>query len=66
MIYKKCRWGFSDFNLTTFDMYGKIFSIVPIGFIIEQYGNNYMTPKSYGYFESLNFLPNLIREYNKG
>jgi hypothetical protein len=64
MIYKKCRWRFSDFNLTSFEMYGKVFDIVPIEFIIEQYGKDYMIPKTYSYQESLKFLPNLIPEYN--
>jgi hypothetical protein len=63
MIYQKCRWGFPKFNLTTFEMYNKTFNIVPLEFIIEQYGKDYMIPKTYGYFESLEFLPNLIPEY---
>jgi hypothetical protein len=63
MIYKKCRWGFSDFNLTTFKMYGKKFNIVSLEFIIERYGKDYLMPKKYDYFESLKILPNLIPEY---
>ncbi|CAF4293676.1 unnamed protein product, partial [Rotaria sordida] len=33
-------------------------------FIEERYGKNYTTPHKYGYFESLQLLPNLIQEYN--
>ena len=63
MIYGKCRWGFSKFNLTTFQMFGKTFNIVPLEFIIERYGHDYMIPKKYDYFKSLKILPNLILEY---
>ncbi|CAF3865351.1 unnamed protein product [Rotaria sp. Silwood1] len=64
MIYKKCRWKFKQFNLTTFEMFKKKFNIVPIEFIEERYGKNYTIPHKYSYFESLKFLPNLIEEYN--
>ncbi|CAF1230319.1 unnamed protein product [Rotaria sp. Silwood1] len=64
MIYKKCRWKFKQFNLTTFEMFKKKFYIVPIEFIEERYGKNYTIPHKYSYFESLKFLPNLIEEYN--
>jgi len=63
MIYKKCRWGFPKFNLTTFEMYDKKFDIVSLEFIIERYGKDYMIPKNYDYFQSLEILPNLIPEY---
>ncbi|CAF3116838.1 unnamed protein product [Rotaria socialis] len=64
MKYKKCRWKFRKFNLVSFEMLNKTFSIVPIEFIVERYGENYRKPKQYGYFESLNILPNLIEEYD--
>ena len=64
MINKTCRWKFSAFNLTAFEMYGKTFYVVPVEYLIEHYGSDYMIPKTYGYFESLYFLPNLIREFN--
>jgi hypothetical protein len=63
MIYEKCRWTFSKFNLTTFEMYERKFNIVSLEFIIERYGKDYMIPKKYDYFESLKILPNLIMEY---
>jgi hypothetical protein len=63
MIYNKCRWGFPKFNLTTFEMHDKKFHIVPLEFIIERYGKDYMIPKNYTYFESLTILPNLIPEH---
>ena len=64
MIYKKCRWKFRKFNLTKFEMDGKQFNIVPIEFIKERYGIDYLIPTKYDYFQSLNILPNLIQEYN--
>ncbi|CAF2731125.1 unnamed protein product [Rotaria sp. Silwood2] len=64
MIYKKCRWRFKQFNLTTFEMFKRKFYIVPLEFIKERYGKNYMIPHKYDYFESLKFLPNLIEEYD--
>ncbi|CAF1163955.1 unnamed protein product [Rotaria sordida] len=64
MIYKKCRWKFKKFHLITFKMFKKKFYIVPVEFIEERYGKNYTTPHKYGYFESLQLLPNLIQEYN--
>jgi hypothetical protein len=66
MIYKKCRWGFSKFNLTTFDMYEQTFRTVSLEFIIERYGKDYMIPKKYNYFESLKILPNLLPDYKNG
>ena len=63
MRYRKCRWWFSDFKPDTFKMYGQLFYIAPKQFLIEQYGNQWMSPRKYGYFESLKFLPNLIDEH---
>ena len=63
-LYKKCRWKFRRFNLTTFKIYKRQFRIVPLEFIEERYGKNYMIPTKYNYFESLEFLPNLIEEYD--
>jgi len=65
MIYGKCRWGFSDFNLTQVNVHGKDFQIVPLSFIIERYGQDYREPKRYNYFQSLRILPNLIKEYKE-
>lgn len=63
MRYQKCRWWFSDFQPVTFNMYHRHFQIVPKQFLIEQYGSRWMSPRSYGYSESLTFLPNLIKEH---
>jgi hypothetical protein len=63
MIYKKCRWKFKKFNLSKFYIDEKRFYIVPLEFVIERYGKNYMIPKEYDYFQSLKILPNLIQEY---
>lgn len=63
MRYRKCRWWFSEFEPTTFEMYDRYFQIVPTQFLIEQYGTNWIFPKRYGYFESIEFLPNLINEH---
>lgn len=62
-IHRKCRWGFPEFNLTTFELLGKTFKIVSLDFIIERYGKDYRIPKKYDYFQSLTILPNLIPEY---
>ncbi|CAF1483103.1 unnamed protein product [Adineta ricciae] len=62
MKYQKCRWWFSDFQPLTLQMYDKSFQIAPKRFLVEQYGPKWMTPQRYGYFESLEFLPNLIIE----
>ncbi|CAF1296545.1 unnamed protein product [Adineta ricciae] len=62
MKYRKCRWWFSDFQPLALQMYGKSFQIAPKQFLVEQYGPKWMTPQRYGYFESLEFLPNLIIE----
>lgn len=63
MIYKKCRWKFKRFNLVTFQTQGKDFRTVPLEFVIDRYGKDYMIPKKYSYHESLKILPNLIQEY---
>ncbi|CAF4922530.1 unnamed protein product, partial [Rotaria sp. Silwood1] len=64
MIYKKCRWRFKRFSLTKFRMFNRKFYVVPIEFIVERYGKNYTIPHQYDYFQSLTFLPNLIKEYS--
>ena len=63
MRYRKCRWRFSKFEPVTFKMYHQSFQIVPKHFLIEQYGPDWMIPQTYGYIESLKFLPNLIYEH---
>lgn len=65
MIYRKCRWGFSDFNLTQVNIKGYDAQIVPLSFVIERYGKDYMKPKRYSYFQSLKILPNLMKEYRE-
>ena len=62
MRYRKCRWWFSKFEPITFKMYHQYFQIVPKQFLVEQYGPRWIIPHSYGYSESLKFLPNLINE----
>lgn len=65
MRYKKCRWKFRKFQIKTLKILEETFSIVPLTFIKERYGNNYRIKKDYDYHESLKFLPNLIEEYNE-
>ncbi|CAF0876369.1 unnamed protein product [Adineta steineri] len=60
--YHKCRWSFPDFKLDTFEMYGQQFQVASKQFLTVQYGPTWMTPRKYGYFESLEFLTNLIDE----
>ena len=60
--YKKCRWKFSSFELEQITITNRSFSIIPKSFLLEQYGNDWKIRKPYDYFDSLNFLPNLIRE----
>ena len=63
MRYRKCRWWFSDFAPERLTMYERHFRVAPVPFLVEQYGTEWMSPRQYGYFESLAFLPNLIDEY---
>ena len=63
MRYRKCRWWFSEFEPVTFTMYHRYFQIVSQQFLTEQYGSYWMIPRTYGYLESLKFLPNLINEH---
>ena len=63
MRHRKCRFRFSKFHPVTFKMYDRYFQIVPKQFLVEQYGPRWIVPHSYGYFESLKFLPNLIHEH---
>jgi hypothetical protein len=62
MRFGKCRWRFSQFRLDTFQLRNKQFHIVPTSFLVEQYGPQWTVPKDYDYFNSLTFLPNLIKE----
>ena len=60
--YRKYRWQFSPFTLETVTLRNTSFSIVPVKFLVEQYGENWMTPIDYNYFDSIGCLPNLIDE----
>jgi hypothetical protein len=62
MRYGKCRWGFSDFKLDTFEMHGKNFRIVPKPFLVEHYGPQWTVPKVYNQVESVKYLYNLVQE----
>jgi len=62
MRYKKCRWKYRQFQLEQVQLFDKQMSIVPLTFIKERYGNDYMIKKYYDYHDGLKILPNLIQE----
>lgn len=62
MRYQKCRWWFSNFAPVRLTMFQRLFQVAPVTFLVEQYGAEWMSPRKYGYFESLAFLPNLVDE----
>lgn len=62
MRFRKCRWKYRQFQLEQIQLQNKQISIVPLTFIKERYGNDYMVKKFYDYHDSLKILPNLIQE----
>lgn len=57
-----CRLQFVSIELEDAEVQNASLRMVTEEFLVEQYGKEWRTPVSYGYEESLSFLPNIIDE----
>ena len=57
-----CRLQFVSIELEDVEVQNVSLRMVTEEFLVEQYGKQWRTPVSYGYEESLSFLPNIIDE----
>lgn len=60
--YHKCRLQFSSIELEEITINGTLFRLVPRKFLVEHYGQSWITPMHYDYYESMQFLYNIIDE----
>lgn len=62
MRYKKCRFKFSSITPEEVIIQNRSFLMSPRSFLVEQYGADWTTPKSYSYYQLLDIATNIIPE----
>jgi hypothetical protein len=50
---KKCVWGVRPYKTEKINFLGEIYNVIPQKTLVDSYGDDWMTPKKFGYHEGL-------------